>query len=154
MDGRNTGRYREANYEKLKAITKLKCVSGLQSLQKVNTLQKINEQKKDETILQQHKTCWKKELVHLNNLYKKTVYEVELSQNGLPWEQNMENEFFSEVEKYKMFLENDYLTFTKSTIKPIWDLREDMQIWLEGNKHNTVSGNIIIYKIKRMLCAS
>ena len=155
IDGKCSGRYKAENYEKLKAITQIKNAAGHQSLQKILSIHQFSKEKKELNTLQQHKTFWKKELIHLNGLYEENKNELKMVQNGLPWEQNLMKEFFDEVEEYEDFMEEDYLRFSKNTVQPVWDLMEDIRIWLEENKSKIITG-IYIYLfliLKNSLCA-
>ncbi|XP_028395006.1 LOW QUALITY PROTEIN: coiled-coil domain-containing protein 148-like [Dendronephthya gigantea] len=136
-DGRTTGRYKEVDYGKLKAITKLKNAAGQQSLQKIKSIHHLSKEKKELNILQQHKTCWKKELIRLNSLYKSKLYELDMVRAGFPWEQSSVKDFFIEVEEYEDFMNEDFLTFSKNTVKPLWDLQEDISAWLQEYKGNS-----------------
>ena len=134
VNGHSTGRYKDVDYEKLKAVTKLKNVAGHQSLQKIKSIHQLSKEKKDLNTLQQHKTCWKKELIRLNSLHKNKLYEVDMVRAGLPWEQSSMKDFFMEVEEYEDFMREDFLTFSTNTVKPVWDLQEDIHIWLQQNR--------------------
>lgn len=142
IDGKGSGRYKEVNYEKLKAITQIKNVAGIQSLNKISSIHRFNKEKKEFNILQQHKTCWKKEMIRLNSLYNETNTELKMVESGLPWEQRLMKELFDEVEEYEDFMKEDYLTFSNNTVKPVWDLREDIHVWLEENKIKISTGMI------------
>ena len=134
VNGQNIGRYKEVDYEKLKAITKLKNAAGHQYLQKIKSIHQLSKGKKELNIIQQHKTCWKKEQIRLNSLYKSKLYELDIVRAGLPWEQSLVKDFFVEVEEYEDFIKEDFLTFSNNTVKPVWDLQEDIHIWLQENK--------------------
>ena len=146
MNGQNTGRYKEVDYEKLKAITKLKNAAGHQSLQKIKSIHQLNKEKKELNILQQHKTCWKKEQIRLNSLYKSKLFELDIVRTGLPWEQSLVKDFFVEVEEYEDFIKEDFLTFSNNTVKPVWDLQEDIHIWLQENKGKVFSIILTLFK--------
>ncbi len=141
VNGQNIGRYKEVDYEKLKAIAKLKNAAGHQSLQKIKSIHQLSKEKKELNTLQQHKTCWKREQIRLNSLYKSKLYELDMARAGLPWEQSSVKEFFVEVEEYEDFVREDFLTFSNNTVKPVWDLQEDIHIWLQENKGKVLFNN-------------
>lgn len=144
-DGRTTGRYKEVDYEKLKAITKLKNAAGQQSLEKIKSIHHLSKEKKELNVLQQHKTCWKKELIRLNSLYKSKLYELDMARAGFPWEQSTVKDFFIEVEEYEDFMNEDLLTFSKNTVKPVWDLKEDISAWLQEYKGDNIKYFLLQY---------
>lgn len=134
LNGQNIGTYRDIDYEKLKAITKLKNAAGNQSFQKFKSIHQLRKEKKELSTLQQHKTCWKKELIRLNSSYKRVLCELDMVRASLLWEQSSVKDFFVEIDEYEDFMKEDFLTFSNNTVKPVWDLHEDIHIWLRNNK--------------------
>lgn len=130
INGQTTGRYKDVNYDNLKAITKLKSVSGEQSLKKVETISDRNKEKKNINFLKQHRKCWKKELVRLKNFYESVVYELNLIKANLPWQDSSVRDFFVGVKEYEDSINKDLVTFSYNSVKPVWDLIEDIHDWL------------------------
>ena len=130
INGQTTGRYKDVNYDNLKAITKLKSVSGEQSLKKVETISDRNKEKKNINFLKQHRKCWKKELVRLKNFYESVVYELNLIKANLPWQDSSVRDFFVCVKEYEDSINKDLVTFSYNSVKPVWDLIEDIHDWL------------------------
>ena len=139
-NGKISGSYKKVDYEELKAITQIKSAAGLKSVKKIRSIRQLSKEKKDFNTLQQHKIWWKRELIRLNSSYKEKKNELHVLRTSLSWEQSSLKEFFDEVEEYKDFMKEDCLIFSRNTVKPVWDLREDIHIWLEENKEKIRTG--------------
>ena len=143
LDGRGSQRYRQANYDKLKAIAQLRKATGEQSLKKVEKIAQASKDKKETNLLQQHKAVWQKEQMHLHALQTRLQSDLDGLKLGGPWKETYLKEFFNDVDAYEAMLQEDLHFFKKSTVEPIWDLKDDLEYWLSENRQKLIFGKSI-----------
>lgn len=140
IEGHGSNRYRPANYDKLQAIAQLRKAAGNKTFQKVEKITKASKEKKEQHLLQQHKACWSKEKIRLHSLQRKLQSDIDALRPGSPLDYSSIKEFFQDLEIYEEILSEDTNEFKKSTIQPLWDLREDLQFWLGENRDRILMG--------------
>lgn len=140
IEGHGSNRYRPANYDKLQAIAQLRKAAGNKTFQKVEKITKASKEKKEQNLLQQHKACWSKEKIRLHSLQWKLQSDIDALRPGSPLDYSSIKEFFQDLEIYEEILSEDTNEFKKSTIQPLWDLREDLQFWLGENRDRILMG--------------
>lgn len=140
IEGHGSNQYRPADYDKLQAIAQLRKAAGNKTFQKVEKITRANKEKKEQNLIQQHKACWSKEKIRLHSLQRKLQSEIDALRPGSPLDYSSIKEFFQDLEIYEEVLSEDSTEFKKSTIQPLWDLREDLQFWLGENRDRIVMG--------------
>ena len=144
IEGHGSNRYRPANYDKLQAIAQLRKAAGNKTFQKVENITKASKEKKEQNLIQQHKACWSKERIRLHSLQRKLQSEIDSLRPGSPLDYSSIKEFFQDLETYEAILTEDTDAFKKSTIQPLWDLREDLQFWLGENRDRILMGQFSV----------
>lgn len=140
IEGQGSNRYRSADYDKLQAIAQLRKAAGKETIQKVEKITKASKEKKEQSLLQQHKACWSKEKIRLHSLQRKLQSEIEALRPGSPLDYSSIKEFFKDLETYEEILSEDTRKFKENTIQPLWDLREDLQFWVGENRDRILMG--------------
>lgn len=141
IEGQGSNRYRPADYDKLQAIAQLRKAAGKKTFQKVEKITKASKEKKEQNLLQQHKACWSKEKIRLHSLQRKLQGDIDALRPGSPLDYSSIKEFFQDLEIYEEILSEDTQEFKKSTIQPLWDLKEDLQFWLGENRDRILMGS-------------
>jgi len=135
------GSYKEIDYEKMRALVNIKKGSGKSSLKKLEKLMKSKEDKKELSLLQQHKKVWQKEQVHLRHLLKRVEHETDVSISKFTnSEFSFLNDLYFEVTSLAESLKDSRTSFEESTVRPLFDLQEDLQCWMEENRDKLVLG--------------
>lgn len=140
IEGQGSNRYRSTDYDKLQAIAQLRKAAGKETIQKVEKITKASKEKKEQSLLQQHKACWSKEKIRLHSLQRKLQSEIEALRPGSPLDYCSIKEFFKDLETYEEILSEDTREFKENTIQPLWDLREDLQFWVGENRDRILMG--------------
>ena len=140
IEGHGSNQYRPADYDKLQAIAQLRKAAGNKTFQKVEKITRANKEKKEQNLIQRHKACWSKEKIRLHSLQRKLQSEIDALRPGSPLDYSSIKEFFQDLEIYEEVLSEDSTEFKKSTIQPLWDLREDLQFWLGENRDRILMG--------------
>ncbi|ELU15014.1 hypothetical protein CAPTEDRAFT_43072, partial [Capitella teleta] len=129
-------KYKTVNYEKLKALTAEKKLVGNQKFLKVKKLQHFSKQSQEQNTLKQHKGIWQKEFLRLNHNRWVRQLQAELDLHlRANSESTILGQFFSEFEHLDFDYDRKFQDFKKSTIDPIWTLREDLIYWIRENQN-------------------
>ena len=141
MAGSKIGSYKEIDYEKINALLKIKKGSGKSSLKKLEKITKAKDDKKEASLLQQHKKVWQKEQVHLKHMLKRIEHETDVSISKFSnSEFSFLNDLFFEVASLAESLKDSRADFEESTITPLLDLQEDLHCWMEENREKLMLG--------------
>ena len=144
IDGAKVGNYKEVDYEKLKALTKIKHYAGERSLKKLENITKSTKQKKGTQLLQQHKAVWHKTMNKLKHMQEQIQNEISLM--AIKSDTYKSNSFMTdlhvvdELDEFEESLTEDQEQFITATVTPVWDLREDLQCWVEENREKLILG--------------
>ena len=139
--GSKIGNYKEIDYDKMNALLSIKKSSGKSSLKKLEKITKAKKDKKESSLLQQHKKVWQKEQVHLKHMLKKLEHETDVSISKFSnSEFSFLNDLFFEVTSLTEALKDSRAMFEESTIKPLLDLQEDLQCWMGENREKLMLG--------------
>ncbi|KAL3832074.1 hypothetical protein ACJMK2_023752 [Sinanodonta woodiana] len=133
LNGVRSNKIKPVDYEKLKAIATEKKFSSHTSLLKVKKFEQLSKQNKENHLLKQHKLMWQKEFLKLNSLRKKIQNEVDVHIRQNAAEGSVCAQIYQDFEDYKAMLESDFEKFKEATTEPLWNLREDLQFWLQEN---------------------
>ncbi len=141
IGGTNIGTYKKVDYEQLTALAKLKKSAGERSLKKLNTIKKSSRDKKENSLMQQHKKIWLKEQVRLKHMIERIENEVEISISRFSnsdW--TFLTDLYFEITSLSESLKDSRIEFEAETVKPILDLRDDLRYWLKENREKLILG--------------
>ena len=139
--GSKIGNYKEIDYEKVNALLSIKKSSGKSSLKKLEKITKAKAEKKDASLLQQHKKIWQKEQIHLKHTLERIEHETDVSISKFSnSEFSFLNDLYFEVTSLAESLKDSRAGFEESTIQPLLDLKEDLQCWMEEHREKLMLG--------------
>ncbi|XP_052247226.1 coiled-coil domain-containing protein 148-like isoform X2 [Dreissena polymorpha] len=132
IDGVRSNKIKPVDYEKLRNLAAEKKFSAHKTLLKVKKFEHLSKQNKENHLLKQHKLVWQKEFIRLNCMRKRIQSDIEnhIRDNS---ETGICSQMYQEFEDYQTGLENDFAQFKKATTEPVWNLREDLQFWMQEN---------------------
>ncbi|XP_065052658.1 coiled-coil domain-containing protein 148-like [Rhopilema esculentum] len=139
--GSKVGTYKAVDYDKMNALLSIKKSSGKSSLKKLEKITKAKENKRETALLQQHKKVWQKEHVHLKHMLERIENETEICISKFSnSEWTFLNDLYFEITSLIEALKDNRADFQESTVQPIFDLREDLQYWVEENREKLILG--------------
>ena len=121
-NGMGTNKYKAVDYGALKALAAEKRKQGLEAANRMKRLQDTAKQRKESTLLKQHKLVWQKEFARLKLLRKRLESELDLLLNE-SLINDMTSLVFENLETYRDFINTETNDFKKSTVDPVWTLR-------------------------------
>lgn len=133
VEGVRSNKIRPVDYDKLRNLAAEKKFSGHKTLLKVKKLEHLSKQNKENNLLKQHKLVWQKEFLRLNNVRKKLQAEIDAHIRNNSIEGGICSQIYEDFEDYQASLESDFSKFKQATTEPVWNLREDLQFWLQEN---------------------
>ncbi|XP_060598040.1 coiled-coil domain-containing protein 148-like [Ruditapes philippinarum] len=133
IDGVRSNKIRPVDYEKLKNIAAEKKFSAHKTLLKVKKFEHLSKQNKENNLLKQHKMVWQKEFIKLNSLRKRTQADIDNHIRTNAGDTGICAQIYQEFEDNQSRLDSDFAAFKKSTTEPVWNLREDLQFWMQEN---------------------
>lgn len=141
MAGSKAGTYKEVDYEKMKALVRIKQSTGQSSLKKLEKITKAKVDKKETALLQQHKKVWHKENVRLKHSLERVQDETDICISKFSdSEWSFLNDLYFEITSMIEVMKDNRHEFQASTVQPLWDLREDLQFWMEENREKLILG--------------
>ncbi|XP_002736122.1 coiled-coil domain-containing protein 148-like [Saccoglossus kowalevskii] len=144
-EGIGSSRYKQLDYEKLKAITFEKKFAANESLMKMERLAKVSKQSKEHHLLNQHKLVWQQEQSRLNHALQRANNELQVFMQDGTLEESSISTLMLEAEELQMQLAMDEKKFRAATIDPILNLKEDLGVWLQEHKAELEEGGREIY---------
>ncbi|KAJ8416975.1 hypothetical protein AAFF_G00328530 [Aldrovandia affinis] len=122
-DGLESTKYKPLHYEQLQPMLNAKRFAFANTLQKIRKTEQVAWRTRENTLLRQHKEVWIQEQAKLMLAGKKAESELQsfMRQNKL------DLDFTSQMQDYELFLEEEREGFSGGTVKPIWQLREDLK---------------------------
>ncbi|WAQ93919.1 CC148-like protein [Mya arenaria] len=132
IDGVRSNKIKPVDYEKLRNIAAEKKFSAHKTLLKVKKFEHLSKQNKENHLLKQHKLVWQKEFIRLNSMRKRIQSDIEQHNRGNS-DTGICAHIYQEFEDYQNSLETDFNQFKKATTEPVWNLREDLQYWMQEN---------------------
>ncbi|KAI1898265.1 hypothetical protein AGOR_G00070550 [Albula goreensis] len=122
-DGLKSNKYKPLHYEQLQPIINEKRLAFTQTLQKIEKTKQVAQRTKENTLLRQHREVWIQEQAKLVKACEKADLEVQnfMEENGV------DPEFTLQMLDYEILLEKQREGFRDTTVKPIWQLREDLK---------------------------
>ncbi|KAJ8024659.1 hypothetical protein HOLleu_34620 [Holothuria leucospilota] len=134
-EGFGSSRYQKQDYEKLRMMALEKKISANRSLLKMNKLQATSQSHKENTLLKQHRTVWKQNMIKLENARKTAASDQSGYFDDATSEMSHISMFMLDMEELKLQLDSEREEFKNATVDPVWNLREDLQAWI--NDHET-----------------
>ncbi|XP_067933173.1 coiled-coil domain-containing protein 148-like [Watersipora subatra] len=129
INGIQSNKYKALDYDQLKQKTQALKFKGNNSLMKIKQIEQASKNTKIQNMEKQHKAVWAKELNHLNSLRKKNTVEVDLHIRQASLKEDVDY-LFDDIEEFSNRLGVEFTQFKKSTVDPIWELREDLKYWI------------------------
>ncbi|KAG9340889.1 hypothetical protein JZ751_020082 [Albula glossodonta] len=122
-DGLKSNKYKPLHYEQLQPIINEKRLAFTQTLQKIEKIKQVAQRTKESTLLRQHREVWIQEQAKLAKACEKAEFELQnfMEENGV------DPEFTLQMLDYGILLEKQREGFRDTTVKPIWQLREDLK---------------------------
>ncbi|XP_063421111.1 coiled-coil domain-containing protein 148-like [Mytilus trossulus] len=140
-NGVRSNKYKAVDYDKLRLLAAEKKFSAHKSLLKVKKIEQLSKQTKENTLLKQHKLVWNKELIRLNNLRKRLQSDIDVHRGVNLTPGNQCCSLFEDFEDFEASLDIEFAKFKASTTQPVWNLREDLQYWLQENMEDLRMGS-------------
>ncbi|XP_076094277.1 coiled-coil domain-containing protein 148-like [Mytilus galloprovincialis] len=140
-NGVRSNKYKAVDYDKLRLLAAEKKFSAHKSLLKVKKIEQLSKQTKENTLLKQHKLVWNKELIRLNNLRKRLQSDIDVHRGINLTQGNPCCSLFEDFEDFEASLDIEFAKFKASTTQPVWNLREDLQYWLQENMEDLRMGS-------------
>ncbi|XP_056007990.1 coiled-coil domain-containing protein 148-like isoform X2 [Ostrea edulis] len=132
-NGIRSNKYQPVDYDKLKLMAAEKKFAAQKSLLKVKKIEQMSKQSKENLLLKQHKLIWQKEFMRLNYLRKRIQAEVESHRRQNATEGSGCCRMYEHFDLYESSLDEEFAKFKLNTCEPIWNLREDLQFWIQDN---------------------
>ncbi|KAL4222229.1 hypothetical protein ACF0H5_018266 [Mactra antiquata] len=133
IEGVRSNKIKPVDYEKLRNLAAEKKFSAHKTLLKVKKFEHLSKQNKENHLLKQHKMVWQKEFIKLNSLRKRTQADIDHHVRANANDTGICAQIYEEFEDYQSRLETDFQNFRKATSDPVWELREDLQFWMQEN---------------------
>ncbi|XP_048883232.1 coiled-coil domain-containing protein 148-like [Brienomyrus brachyistius] len=124
--GMGSGKYKPVCYETLQTLVEAKKRDSAQLEEKILRTRQAAQRSKENTLLRQHRQAWSREHGRLARARGKAESELQefLGQGGA------DVEFLSQFLDYDVLLERERAVFETATVKPIWQLRDDLRFRL------------------------
>ncbi|XP_077979166.1 coiled-coil domain-containing protein 148-like [Glandiceps talaboti] len=139
-EGLGSNRYKPLDYEKLKALAFEKKFAANESLMKMEKLAHVSKQSKEHHLLKQHKMVWQREHSRLLAASKKAEEELQVYMQDGTLEESSISTFMLEAEELDMQNTAEQKKFKTNTLDPIWNLKEDLGMWLADHKEELRHG--------------
>lgn len=140
-NGIRSNKYLPVDYDKLKLMAAEKKFSAQKSLLKVKKIEQMSKQSKENLLLKQHKLIWQKEFMRLNNVRKRAQAEVEGHRRQNATEGSGCCRMYEHFDLYEASLDEEFAEFKMNTCDPVWNLREDLQFWIQDNHEGIRMGD-------------
>ncbi|XP_052094946.1 coiled-coil domain-containing protein 148-like [Mytilus californianus] len=140
-NGVRSNKYKAVDYDKLRLLAAEKKFAAHKSLLKVKKIEQLSKQTKENNLLKQHKLVWNKELIRLNNLRKRLQSDIDVHRGVNLTPGNTCCSLFEDFEDFEASLDVEFAKFKASTTQPVWNLREDLQYWLQENMEDLRMGS-------------
>ncbi|KAJ8282383.1 hypothetical protein COCON_G00049020 [Conger conger] len=131
-DGLGSTKYKPLQYEQLQPILDARRVACAHTVQKIQKTQQVAQRARQKTLLRQHREVWMWEQAKLMKAGEKAEAEL---QSFL--EKNRDG-VISQMQDYELILEREREGFREATVKPIWQLKEDLQYRLAEVQQRTL----------------
>ncbi|KAJ8352250.1 hypothetical protein SKAU_G00237260 [Synaphobranchus kaupii] len=129
-DGLGSTKYKPLHYEQLQPMLDAKRLACAHTVQKIQKAQQVAQRARENTLLRQHREVWIWEQAKLMKAREKAEAELQsfLEKNG--------DSLISQMRDYELILESEREGFRDATVKPIWQLKEDLQYRLAEVRHH------------------
>ncbi|XP_078572645.1 coiled-coil domain-containing protein 148-like isoform X2 [Branchiostoma floridae x Branchiostoma japonicum] len=133
MGGNRSNKYREVDYDAVRALIADRRQAGEEKLGKVQRIAQKSKAGKEHNLQKQHKMVWHKEQLRLTTARRQAQIELDGMTSASPLTNDLPacTQFFQECEAYNAMLSADTGDFKAATVDPVWDLREDLLYWLQ-----------------------
>ncbi|XP_059116470.1 coiled-coil domain-containing protein 148 isoform X2 [Peromyscus eremicus] len=121
-DGMRNFRYKPADYQQLRALTKARKLASVSAEQKIRKAVETSKAAKEQMLIKQHKQVWWREQERLNGLRCKLESEIKSCLS----EESIGNECFCELMNFEQELSEQWCTYLKAVIDPVHQLRADL----------------------------
>lgn len=125
-------RYKEVDYDQLRALAQEKRLAANASLIKVKKLQKLNRDGKEAGVLAQHRKVWLADMLRLDRLHARlgsasasALDRAAMDSSGEGYDAEV-----LDVIDCAARLEAELEAFKRDTVEPVLMLRQDLQYWL------------------------
>ncbi|XP_064183452.1 coiled-coil domain-containing protein 148-like [Anguilla rostrata] len=135
-DGLGSTKYKPLQYEQLQPLLDAKRLACARTVQKIQKTQQVAQRTRENTLLRQHREVWIREQAKLMKAGETAEADLVsfLEKNG--------NSFISQMRDYGLILEREREGFRDATVKPIWQLKEDLQYRLAEVRQHTSQHSI------------
>ncbi|KAL5007265.1 hypothetical protein ScPMuIL_016071 [Solemya velum] len=140
-EGIRSNKYKLLDYDKLRAATAEKKFVGHKSLLKMRKIQQLSKQNKQNNLLKQHRLMWHKEFLRLSSQRKRVSSEIEAHKRQNIIDTSELGQAYGDFEDFEAALESDFNKFKVDTTEPIWNLKEDLQFWIQENMEELKLGS-------------
>ncbi|CAF1150912.1 unnamed protein product [Adineta steineri] len=122
----NIPKYRQVNYDAMRALINERKTSGKQALERVSKLQNESHHVREQAELKISREHWLNEQYKLNQQYRKYDNEHRTWLTEAFHDPDLLT-LFHEITKYRIWLEESSIQFRKTTVLPIVQLKEELQ---------------------------
>ncbi|KAL6080874.1 hypothetical protein STEG23_003426, partial [Scotinomys teguina] len=132
-DGLRNFRYKPADYQQLRALTKARKLASASAEPKIRKAVETSKAAKEQMLIKQHKQVWWQEQVRLEGLRCKLESEIKSCLS----EESIGKECFCELMNFEQELSEQWCTYLKAVIDPFHQLRADLrrQRWRHTSQH-------------------
>ncbi|KAM4668727.1 coiled-coil domain-containing protein 148 [Amazona ochrocephala] len=125
-DGFFSSKYKPVDYKHLHELAAVKKMASEKIQLKIKRTEQFSKNNKEQMLLKQHRQVWWQEHKRLSENRQKAEAEM----NAFLDEESHKHKFFLDIKDLEHKLSEERDTYQTNTIAPIWQLKENLKLWL------------------------